>query len=762
MAVNASFGTPVILEGNIIELPVTLGANILRLSASHFNVTGISDISIQVVSNSSGDYKLVFTLLDDVQGDITIESDGTVFNTDTNMFDTLTSAIIEFPYDTRIPTVENFDVPGDYTSGEPLYFFWEFSAPASGFNGLNSGTQQFIYEGEEITHFSTPSVFGYTGDNDSKSDFTFPLPADLGNDWETADEDTEYKFIVVRLLPDATASGLVSVTLRDGVIRGPRGETIAMQQQTRGQTSNLRTLFLEPSFTRNYEDTIGNTSGLGVNMGEVHAVIGADPVIYIGTSTNVSELQQVDGENQIRLAQGSFEALYNVVSLHFSSAIRYGFNVELVSGDPSVFIDTAITTVTLIPPSQTIIEPPEIEKVGPLNITVLVPFSIDISITGHVYEESVYVRGLWKRFTHSYNHSTQTITISGTAEELLSDGEWFIGCEGDGGDAEIITVYNFIHQLIIIPTIGTHTIFTDVEVDIPIRIDNIATESELIGLLLGLYWEDASDIPIVGSEETASGVRVKGLLSSQADISMDSSHFDLIAGNTAGVVEAQGTIEISESRPWTFRYDYDASDRRMILTIDDFQGNALPLSTRINFSTANVTGVARSFLMIWDIVGHVTDGILFTGTMISSGVHMQQGTAFSGQHIGLGITYRSFTMQYGVSGFSYETTAGRITEAYPFRLRFSENRGFINVPDLVSGFYTNGSMPILQSPYIFMASGNYSLWDGIGRQCNWGGNNTEGDLVFNFEADSEEIEVVIENFDPTVDSSGTLNFITTP
>ena len=525
MAVNLTFGTPDRLDNNIVEVPVTLDANILRLSASHFNVSGISEVEIQVVeysteveftriyesditstggtgvnssethidnvnsrvyigknTNSSDllevdiryqisfsdgtnevlynfvsvnndnptrvgfnvrlvsgdpsnfsdtetitikliryDYKLIFQLPEDVSGSINILPDGTVYNTDTNMFDDIDFPDDGFSYDTRIPDVVDFDAPGDYTSGEPLYFFWEFSVPASGFNGLNHGTQQFIYEGENITHFGSPDVFGYIGSNTSKSDFTFPLSETLGTDWETADENSDYKFIAVRLMPDETATGIVSVTLRDGVIRGPRGIT--------------------------------SSPGMGQ-----------------------------------------------------SSPI----------------------------PRQTQTAP-NIEQVGPLNIVIEEPYSVDIDITGSFTE--AWIDGLYKKFGYRINGNT--LTIFGTADELLSDGRWTVNVRWSGGVVQSVIRYNFIHQTLVIQSEANYTIYQGFPVNIVIQILNIFQSILINGLLLSLYWEESEDIE---------GINILGT-PTEDNISVDSGSFDVMASNTAGALMRNSGITVEDGTP---------------------------------------------------------------------------------------------------------------------------------------------------------------------------------------------------------------------
>ena len=457
----------------------------------------------------------------------------------------------EISYNTRLPEVIDFDVPGDYTDGVALYFFWEFSAKSTGFNGLNHGTQQFIYEGENITHFGSPDVFGYIGNNTSKSDFAFPLPSTLGSDWETANESSEYKFIAVRLIPDDTATGIVSVTLRDGVIRGPRSFDIdditmvsGQQSGSTGQQSGARSVENEITFTRTYESDAG-TNGANVGRDEFGITNGDNTVLYIGHISQALALSNLDEDNSIVITQGSNEVIYELDSEDSITATHFSVEATLSSGDPSLLIDGSSVSITIRPPTPP--PPPTIQQVGPLNIVVLEPYSVEIQLGGEIDSNGVEVEGLWKEFSYNYNPTTKIITVSGTADELLSDGEWLITVTGPGGTSELITVYNFIHQTLVIHEPVVRTFYKGVDVRFFIRIDNIFEQVSVRGLLLGLGWEageQESDDP----DNPLMGIWIYGNVP-DSEFTQDFGRAAIEAVNTAGIVTGGFDYNIEDANP---------------------------------------------------------------------------------------------------------------------------------------------------------------------------------------------------------------------
>lgn len=234
-----TLGTATRKVDNIIEIPATLQgtARARYLSVSNFNMTPSNtdlydaDYSI-LTTDTAGQYIIAIQVPLNSEGQLSIVPTGSIYNTATNMEDTLTGTPRSYRYDTREPVLEHYHIPGLIRN--PFDVFLGYNVPVSGIHGENSAIDAYIYQGVNI---GTPSVYYKNNFNGTWATLDRVVAPSLTydnvvEDWVQADRDTEAQFFLIRFaqVPETAQGQFILSHRRPSPIRGPRGFDPVLQQ----------------------------------------------------------------------------------------------------------------------------------------------------------------------------------------------------------------------------------------------------------------------------------------------------------------------------------------------------------------------------------------------------------------------------------------------------------------------------------------------------------------------------------------------------
>ena len=232
--VTATFGTAVYRDNGVIAIPVTFAKAVLAPATSIFEITRVSGdalagIAYRLVGEGTT-YTLILEVPPDRSGTLQIGCGGYVLQAGTLLWDDVTCTVKTVHYDTRVPFIEDYDIPASYRIGETFDLGIAFNVPVTGWHANNTLTEIFIEEGARL---GTPLPHKWVGS--APPDWTTDVPADLtGTDWHVLatppkghagpwhGEQGQY-FLIRFDVSNADATGIVNYTLRENAVRGPSG-----------------------------------------------------------------------------------------------------------------------------------------------------------------------------------------------------------------------------------------------------------------------------------------------------------------------------------------------------------------------------------------------------------------------------------------------------------------------------------------------------------------------------------------------------------
>lgn len=229
---NATFGTVAYRDGGILVIPVTFAENVIAAAKTIFPITHISGDALAGLDyyliGKDTDFEIIVTVPPDRSGSFQISANGDVLLS-TGSWDTVAATALTVTYNTTVPRLVDFDVPGTYAFGENFDVRLAFNTIVSGWHANNSFTEIWIEEGARL---GTPTPYKWTGT--SPPDFTTAVPDDLtGTDWQALatpppghqgefhGEEAQY-FLMRIEVTNADATGIAQFTLRpNSSLRGP-------------------------------------------------------------------------------------------------------------------------------------------------------------------------------------------------------------------------------------------------------------------------------------------------------------------------------------------------------------------------------------------------------------------------------------------------------------------------------------------------------------------------------------------------------------
>ena len=233
---NATFGTVAYRDGGILVIPVTFAENVIAAAKTIFPITHISGDALAGLDyyliGKDTDFEIIVTVPPDRNGSFQISANGDVLLS-TGSWDTVVATALTVTYNTTVPRLVDFDVPGTYAFGENFDVRLAFNTIVSGWHANNSFTEIWIEEGARL---GTPTPYKWTGATPSnlRSFLQEPLPDDLtGTDWQPLSEPPgghkgewhgeEGQIFLMRIeVTNADAVGIAQFTLRpNNSLRGP-------------------------------------------------------------------------------------------------------------------------------------------------------------------------------------------------------------------------------------------------------------------------------------------------------------------------------------------------------------------------------------------------------------------------------------------------------------------------------------------------------------------------------------------------------------
>ena len=232
--VTATFGTAAYRDNGVMAIPVTFAKAVLAPAKSIFEITRVSGDSLEGIAyrlvGEGTTYTLILEVPPDRRGTLQIGCSGYVLQAGTLLWDDVTCTVETVHYDTRVPFIENYEIPASYSIGETFDLRIAFNVPVTGWHANNTLTEIFIEEGARLgTHLPHKWV------GSSPPDWTTDVPADLtGTDWHVLaappnghagpwhGEQGQY-FLIRFEVSNADATGIVNYTLRENAVRGPTG-----------------------------------------------------------------------------------------------------------------------------------------------------------------------------------------------------------------------------------------------------------------------------------------------------------------------------------------------------------------------------------------------------------------------------------------------------------------------------------------------------------------------------------------------------------
>lgn len=242
--VNATFGTVEYRDGGGIAVPLTFPENVIAPSKSIFEITHVSgdaltDMEYRLIGQNTA-FKLIFEVPPDRKGSFQVSANGDVFKVSSGTWENVGVATPKtVSYNTIVPRIVNWDVPGKYELGVPVDIRIAYNVQVTGWNANNILTEHgiFILEGANL---GQASPYKWVGT--SPPDFNVTVPADLsGTDWQAlappppgaptpgmngfSDDGNQWhgeegQYFLIRF-PDPQEVGIFNLTSRDGGVRGP-------------------------------------------------------------------------------------------------------------------------------------------------------------------------------------------------------------------------------------------------------------------------------------------------------------------------------------------------------------------------------------------------------------------------------------------------------------------------------------------------------------------------------------------------------------
>ena len=236
--VTAAFGTMEYRYDGVLAIPINFVESVIAPAKSICEVAHVSGDELTGVDyrliGKDRNFELVFEMPHDRKGSFKVGITGDVFKVATHVWDNVIIPPITVNYDTRVPTIVNYDIPANYVIGEKFDVRIALNVPATGWHANNTLTEIFIEEGARL---GTPLPYKWTGaePSDLRAFLQIALPNDLtGTDWQVLEtppgghsgewhgEEGQY-FLIRYPKVDENATGIFNLTLREKAIRGPIG-----------------------------------------------------------------------------------------------------------------------------------------------------------------------------------------------------------------------------------------------------------------------------------------------------------------------------------------------------------------------------------------------------------------------------------------------------------------------------------------------------------------------------------------------------------
>ena len=235
-AVQTRFGTVAYREGGVVAVPVTFGEIVIAPAKSIFAVKHVSgdaltDIEYRLIGKNTA-FELIFEIPPDRSGSFKVTANGDVFKVASSTWDpvVITPAHKDIAYDTRVPVLENYDIPSNYTPGAVFDVILQYDLACTvnnpiDFFGDDDATYLdfFIFEGADL---GTPNLY-------RKTDDTYPtLPIGTVSDTDKTPPVADWTQQHLQVTPatiyllrwhavNANATGVFDVTIKEGFVRGP-------------------------------------------------------------------------------------------------------------------------------------------------------------------------------------------------------------------------------------------------------------------------------------------------------------------------------------------------------------------------------------------------------------------------------------------------------------------------------------------------------------------------------------------------------------
>ena len=192
---------------------------------------------------------------------------------------------------------------------------------------------------------------------------------------------------------------------------------------------------------------------------------------------------------------------------------------------------------------------PTIEAISTQDITIDTDYALEIGITGD--PEEVTVGGLLEGFHYSWDADNDILTIAGEATRLLGDAIWVVSAKETSSSTAVTSeiTYNVVSGAPIIQETGAITVYKGVETNVFVEIQNTPTQIRSDGLLLGLK----SEIESIPSEDEdadpTEGVRIAGMIPSDAELTVSSENANINTSNDGGEDSYTLPVTISSQTP---------------------------------------------------------------------------------------------------------------------------------------------------------------------------------------------------------------------
>ena len=234
--VTVTFGTAAYRDRGVMAIPVTFAKAVLAPAKSIFEITRVSGDSLEGVAyrlvGEGTAYALIIGVPPDRSGALQIACSGYVLQADTLLWDDITCTVKTVNYDTRVPFIENYDIPENYGVGEKFDVVLQFNVPVTFVDpkerfGSDDATflDHFIFEGADL---GTPNLY-------RKKTNTYPM-GQIGTvsdtdkkppvaDWGAPSTVIPSEIYLLRYEEvHASASGIFNITLKEDSVRGPTGD----------------------------------------------------------------------------------------------------------------------------------------------------------------------------------------------------------------------------------------------------------------------------------------------------------------------------------------------------------------------------------------------------------------------------------------------------------------------------------------------------------------------------------------------------------